>query len=382
MDRYMKKWTCLAVCLPPLLFSGGCELQKTENPLSPMVAGPIPGVEISPPKTLEPATGWQIPGNRQPLTLLIENASSNGPRPLNYLVEVATDAGFTNIVFAREGIQPGEGGRTVLTLPDALGAGRTYYWRARAQDGANTSHFSEVASFNLFTPVSFGQAVPISPANNEKTSSLAPEFRFLNAPRVGNPGPINYTLEIATNDSFANRIIAWQFPEQPGGDSHFLSASGLPPSTQLFWRVRAVEATALGPWSNTAVFRTPAPVLPPTPPPDVPPGVLPPGGACAAAGTHLGVVECRRKQYGHMDRAQTYQFLRQVASDLNAGNYPGAKFGIYRKPSGNNCMGYSCDIICSASGGVWDVLSDWDNAQNPIWLYKGIAGEPACEVVP
>ena len=32
-----------------------CEAQKSENPLSPSVAGPIPGVEITAPQMLEPA---------------------------------------------------------------------------------------------------------------------------------------------------------------------------------------------------------------------------------------------------------------------------------------------------------------------------------------
>ncbi len=378
MDCYMKKCTLLVACLPLFLSVSACELQKSENPLTPTVAGPIPGVEISAPKPLEPATGWQIPGARQPLTLLLENASSNGPRPLNYSFEVATDAGFSNLVFAREGIEGGGGGRTSLTLPDALSPGRFYYWRGKAQDGANTGPYSPPASFNLITPVAFDKPVPISPTNNEKTQTLGPEFRFANAPRSGSPGEITYTLEIATNDSFANKVVAWQFSEQPGSETHFASASGLPPGTQLFWHVRASEPTALGPWSNTAVFRTPTPVvLPPTPPPDVPTG---PGGSCVAASSHLGVVECRRKQYGHMSRDEALAFLRGTARDLNLGGFAGGPFGILPKSSGNNCGGYSCDIICVPGGGAWDVLYDFEGAQNAIWFLKGYDPNPSCQV--
>src|SRR5688572_23172305 len=115
----------------------GCAAEKSENPLSPTVAGPIPGVEISAPKTIEPGGGQLIASDRQPVTLLLENASSNGPRPLTYLFEVATDAAFNNKVFARDAISPGDDGRTALRLPDALGSGRSYYWRAKAEDGAN-----------------------------------------------------------------------------------------------------------------------------------------------------------------------------------------------------------------------------------------------------
>jgi hypothetical protein len=90
----------------------GCAAEKSENPLSPTVAGPIPGVEISAPRTLEPGGGQLIAADRQPVTLLLENASSNGPRPLTYIFEVATDAGFNSRVFTRDAIAPGDGGRT------------------------------------------------------------------------------------------------------------------------------------------------------------------------------------------------------------------------------------------------------------------------------
>src|SRR4051794_23053741 len=129
----------LYVLLAPLaMLVMACEVSKSENPLSPSLAGPIPGVNISAPKALEPAGGALIAGNTQPVTLLLENASTTGPRPLNYVFEVATDAGFSNKVFSRDGVQPGDQGRTSLRLPDALGTGRGYYWRAKAQDGANT----------------------------------------------------------------------------------------------------------------------------------------------------------------------------------------------------------------------------------------------------
>src|SRR5688572_14918368 len=100
-------WFVLAVA--PLV---ACDAQKSSNPLSPSVAGPIPGVTISAPKLLEPSSGWEIEENKQPITLLVENASSTGQRPLVYLFEVATDAEFNSKVFRREAVQQGEGGRT------------------------------------------------------------------------------------------------------------------------------------------------------------------------------------------------------------------------------------------------------------------------------
>ena len=61
-----------AAALPAILLLSllACEAEKSSSPLSPSVAGPIPGVSITPPKLLEPAQGnrygllvsWSISG--------------------------------------------------------------------------------------------------------------------------------------------------------------------------------------------------------------------------------------------------------------------------------------------------------------------------------
>jgi len=66
------------LALVPLVVSAACTASKSSNPLSPEIAGPIPGVTISAPKALEPAASVKIPVDQQPVTLLAENASSTG----------------------------------------------------------------------------------------------------------------------------------------------------------------------------------------------------------------------------------------------------------------------------------------------------------------
>jgi hypothetical protein len=361
--------------LPLVVSAAACEVTKTENPLSPSVAGPIPGVNISAPKLLEPISGAQIAGDKQPITLLIENSSSNGVRPLNYSFEVAGDSNFNNMVFVREGVSPGDNGRTSLTLPNALGTGRGYFWRAKAQDGANTGPYSSMMAFNVFTPVSFDKPLPISPVGGTKVASYSPEFVFNNAPHAGSPGLVTYVIEVATNSTFGGLIAAWQFPEQTN-QTKFTAASGLPPSSQLYWHVRAFEASALGPWSDTATFITPTPVVLP-PPPTGGGG----GGACTNT-TQVGIVTCRRNQFaGHMDAGQSLVFLKGVASDLNKAGTWGSGYGLLRKTGGASCGGYSCDIICRGAGTSqqqWDILGDSDGAQTPGW--GGPNGYPGIRV--
>jgi len=217
--------------------------------------------------------------------------------------------------------------------------------------------------------------VPVSPVGGVKLTTYTPQFVFNNAPRTGAPGLVTYVMEVATNSSFSGLIAAWQFPEQTN-QTKFTAVSGLPQSSQLYWRVRAFEASALGPWSDPATFVTPTPVAP-TPPPSTGGG----GGACTSA-TQVGVVTCRRNQFpGHMDAGQSVVFLKGVASDLNRLGTWGGGYGLLRKTSGASCGGYACDIICRGTGTSqqqWDVLGDSDGAQTPNW--GGPSGYPGIRV--
>ena len=106
-----------------LLLLAGCESVKSANPTAPSVAGPIPGVNITAPRALEPFAGQTLVFTGQPPTLLIENAGTNGPRAISLEIDVATDASFTQLVHHNENVPLGDGGRTLYRLPAPLAAG-------------------------------------------------------------------------------------------------------------------------------------------------------------------------------------------------------------------------------------------------------------------
>lgn len=249
-----------AVCLA-LLASVACESSKSANPLSPTVAGPIPGVNITAPKLLEPGSGWKYK-NTQPITLLLENASSNGQRPLSYLFQISADSTFSSVIFEREGITPGEGGRTSLRLPDALAAGQTYYWRARAQDGANTGPFSSPIAFQVLQPIVIEAPGLIRPVGGATSETNPPQLRFRNAARSGPVGNIRYTLEVSLNESFTALVYSETDGEAPN-ETQITPHGPLAAATTFYWRVRASDPENQGPWSQTAHFVTPAASAPP-----------------------------------------------------------------------------------------------------------------------
>ena len=134
------------------------------------------GVVISTPNLLEPGQDWELRTRDQPIKLLFQNADTNGVRPLKYSFDVAADAAFKNIVFARTGVEPDAAGVTQFQLPDRLAAG-TYWWRTRAEDGANTGPYSETKSFNVLAEVVLAPPIPSTPNNGALLIDITPDFR-------------------------------------------------------------------------------------------------------------------------------------------------------------------------------------------------------------
>lgn len=355
-----RSWT--AVCGLLVLTLAGCEAKKSSNPLSPSVAGPIPGVDITAPSVLEPSQGFKFRDTQQPVTLTVQNAATSGVRPLSYSFDVASDSGFSSKLFSRSGVAPGSDGKTSVRI-DVLGIGHTYYWRVRAEDGANTGPYS-TASFEIQSKPSITTPGLISPINGVQVSGATGTLIVSNAKTSGPVGGLSYEFQVARDQAFTALVSAGIVLEGPGQTS-FVTA-GLP-SGVYFWRARASDGPTTGGWSETQTFRTA--VVAPPPPSSPPPSNPAPGGPCNS-GSALDIIKCERAKYGHMSAGDIVNFLTSAAKSLTRNGISGAPFGLLRKGGGNRCGIYSCDIICSGQGNSqkqWDVLGDSDGAQTPAW---------------
>ena len=354
----------IPLLLPAVLALAGCEASKSSTPTSPSVAGPIAGVTITAPTAVAPGQGSKVSAKDQPVTLVVQNSTTSGQRPVTYVFDVAMDSGFSNKVVSREGIEPGGDGKTSFRLPDALAADRSYYWRAKAVDGANESAFSEAVSFSVVTIADIQAPVPLAPIGGATTSSRSPEFRVRNSVRTGSTGAVAYTFEISENDSFSAMVAIVTVSEQ-SGETKFTIAQQLKASTRHFWRVRGFDPNTASPWSLTQSFVTAAAVVTPPTPPTTPS----PGAACNSANPDT-IVKCERAKYGHMSESQLADFLRASAVSLNRNGISGGPFGLLRKSGGSSCLGYACDIICAGQGTSQrqhDVLGDAEGAQVAGW---------------
>lgn len=356
-----------------------CETSKSANPLSPAIAGPMEGVVIGEPKLLEPLANQQIKDKDQPFTVIIENPSSTSPRPFVLRLQMATDINFSSVVWSRDGIQPGTNGQTRFKMPEKLQPGRNYFWRSQADDGANKSAWSAPRGFEVLMPTFFGKPTPREPVNNAQVSTNRPVLRVDNASAQGPVGQAYYHFQVSRNQSFSDLVFNQQTPQQ-GGDTK-LTTSTLAYSATYYWRVRVSDGETTGEWSDTETFRTGAAPAP-SPSPSPGPGS---GDDCGAPypSTPLSIIKCQRSKYGKMSSAQIVQFLIASAKDLNANSHAGAPFGILVKSGGHNCLGFSCDILCSGNGSSqrqWDVLSDADGSQGPVWNEVSTIAVRTCQI--
>jgi hypothetical protein len=242
-----------------------CESGKSANPLSPDVAGPLPGVEITAPKALEPGIGQQILANGSPQSLLIENAGTNGPRQLFLQVQIATDATFQQLLHHAERVTPGPDGRTSYRLPEPLGPGHTYYWRVRGADGANSGPYSTTAHFAVVEPVIIQPPTPLEPVGAIATNR--PNFVVRNGAVTGPAGDIIYRFEVGTSDTAPPAVVVTATPG--AGGTTTITLGDLPFDRTLFWRVWASNGR-VDSYSGIVSFRTP-----PSPAPAPLPSPLP-----------------------------------------------------------------------------------------------------------
>lgn len=341
------------IALAAIVGLGACEAAKSANPTAPSVAGPIPGVQISAPRPLEPIAGSTLEFNGEPQRLLIENAGTSGARAIWLQVEVSTDASFTQLVHQADQITPGEGGRTNYRMPEPLGAGFTYYWRSRASDGANTGPYSQVSNFNVVPPVIIETPLPAEPSGNINTNK--PEFKARNASISGTTGVV-YRFQISQQASFSQTTALLTAPPAANGLT-VVSMGELPYNTTFYWRVWATDGSKESPVSNTLSFKTPAPPAPP------------PGGGGGAPLTGIPT--------GPGGRTPDPQGGRLPMPGYGA-NIVRAVASVYPQLLANSCQEH---------GGSWqfmDTVVDALRTYDTRWGYngkRGNANDPSMDVI-
>ena len=250
----------------------GCEVSKSANPLSPSIAGPLPGVSIEAPRPVEPANGSEVL-TTSPVRLVFDNAKSNSPRPFWHVIEIASDSSFGTKLYTSERLDPDASGRSSHVVPGRLAQDVPYYWRVRAEDGANVSSPSPPATFTVVEPVVIDPPVPTFPAGGVTTANETPDFVVTNGKVSGRAGEVIYRFQVATDPAFANPIASGSTTRGDGSTTTH-SVGRLPAGQAFYWRAWGTNGNVTSEYSPVETFRTPEPIIidPPIP-------VSPTGGA-------------------------------------------------------------------------------------------------------
>lgn len=362
----------LAICAS-LVSTAGCSevIQKSANPLSPTIAGPLDGVTFTAPVHVAPVQNAQIKYTDQPVTFAFDTATSSSPRPFTMHLQVAREDAFTNVVFDRGGFEkPATGSRISFRLPDRLPKG-VYFWRIRAEDGANNSDWSAPGAFEALEQIIIGIPTPRSPINNERVTSRNPTLTANNSISSGPHRAIQYQFQVSTNTSFTG-VVADAVVGEGNGSTGYAVSTTLTYDTTYYWRVRASDGEVTSDWIPTAVFRTPvAPVAPPTG------GGGGPVTACAGATTGPTIVSCIAARYPEKlvagvslsTRQANMSFLRDRIIEM--GRCQGKDWAWNLKRGGPEI---SIDFITERISGVvvgHDIGYDYDNTSTPLVLYWG-----------
>ena len=245
-----------------VLGSGGCGSERSSNPLSPQIAGPLAGVTITTPSAIEPVNGKLIAATDQPITLSFAGASSTSVRPFTYEIDLAAESTFSSILTKLTDVNPQETSPVVVSLVETLDTEQVYFWRVRAVDGANSSAYSETVSFEVFSPVIVAAPIASEPSGYQLTATNSPTLVAHHAEISGPAEDIRYRFELATEPVFAAPSAVLTVAQAPGTVTS-ASPGGLPHDQTFHWRVRASaqarNGQIIGPWSETASFRTPPP---------------------------------------------------------------------------------------------------------------------------
>lgn len=163
------------------------------------------------------------------------NAAANAS---TYRLQVAGDAGFTNLIFNDSTLNSATTSKQITTLAN----NKQYFWRVNSKNVAGTSEFS--SPWTVKTIV----AVPsiISPINAAINQPTAGTVRW-------NPvaGAQLYHVQIATSSAFTSLIVN----DSTLSDTTSLF-NGLSYKTNYYWRVRASNSDGWGNFSTAALFTT------------------------------------------------------------------------------------------------------------------------------
>nr|WP_288833324.1 T9SS sorting signal type C domain-containing protein [uncultured Flavobacterium sp.] len=159
----------------------------------------------------------------------------------NYILDVATDSGFTSIVSGYNNLSVGNVLSYIIT---GLNPATTYYYRVRAS-GCSTSVSSATMNYTT-SPVPASVPVVIGTSNSNCSNGLQLDWNQVT-------DATGYYLDISTNNSFSSFVSGYNSYNVGYQTSNFY-ANGLSSGVTYYYRIRAYNACGITAYSNVVSF--------------------------------------------------------------------------------------------------------------------------------
>ncbi len=202
----------------------------------------------TPPALVSPEDGAVV-GETRPL-LEVDNAIDPDGDPLHYVFEVYADAEQSTLVAASPPLETVEP-RTSWRVSQDLVENETYYWRARATDGALETVSADVFELDVNAVDEAPTApIPLEPANGATVTTRAPGLVVENGASPDGR-PLVYRFELYDG----NTLVASQDVPEGSSETRWDVPLDLDPGSTYSWRSRAVDDRGLSSeWTELSSF--------------------------------------------------------------------------------------------------------------------------------
>ncbi|BBO68367.1 hypothetical protein DSCA_22970 [Desulfosarcina alkanivorans] len=191
-------------------------------------------------------------------TLSVNNAGDDDGHELTFTFELYGDLDLTDLLY-QESVADSGGNTTAWQVPGNLTENKTYYWRARASDGIDTSDWMAKAEF-LVNASQEAPGVPAvsSPPDGSTVDSINPLLEVTNTTDPDGDA-LTYEFRLYLNDDATVDDSFLNSPnpvvEESDGTTAWRLAGDLEEDRTYWWRTRATDDTGLaGDWSPMVSF--------------------------------------------------------------------------------------------------------------------------------
>src|SRR5262249_1197956 len=134
-----------------------------------------PSVSFVAPSAQTPSNNAVFNYSDQPISLKISNAPKTGTAATTYYVEIASDSGFNNKVFTKDGIAEDPSGTTSFAI-GTLGGNATYFWHSRAVVNGAPGAFSATQTFFIRPQITISAPGVFAPSDGSSAVGARPSF--------------------------------------------------------------------------------------------------------------------------------------------------------------------------------------------------------------